>query len=232
MASFSNITKSSAGKITSNFGYRIHPVSKKRKFHYGIDVAHPSGTQILAMSDGVVTDSAINNNACGGTIRINHGKIDGNEIQTRFCHVKQLLKKVGDKVKKGEVIAISGGAKSDVGRGTSTGAHVHFEVKVNGKNVDPTPYYNGTISYQKTDSSSEKTPDDLPTPDEDETPGKEVSPELSKALETLKTDGKSKLDVFGGKLDPIMKGFEKAFSQFGMNPIVKEEVDRIKQLLK
>ena len=74
--------------------------------------------------------------------------------------------------------------------------------------------------------------EDLPTPDEDETPGKEVSPELSKALETLKTDGKSKLDVFGGKLDPIMKGFEKAFSQFGMNPIVKEEVDRIKQLLK
>lgn len=85
-------------------------------------------------------------------------------------------------------------------------------------------------------SKTPTTPDkgDLPTPDDDEeTSGtKTVSPELSKALETLKNDGKSKLDVFGGKLDPVMKGFEKAFSQFGMNPVVKEEVDRIKQLIK
>lgn len=79
-----------------------------------------------------------------------------------------------------------------------------------------------------------KPKDDLPTPDDDqETSGtKTVSPELSKALETLKTGGKSKIDVFGGKLNPLMKGFEKAFGQFGMSPTVNEEIERIKKLIK
>jgi len=70
--------------------------------------------------------------------------------------------------------------------------------------------------------------EDLPTPDEDDE--QQISPELSNALKTLTPSTKG-LDVFGGKLDPLMKGFEKAFGQFGMNSIVKEDVDRIKNLM-
>jgi hypothetical protein len=80
-----------------------------------------------------------------------------------------------------------------------------------------------------TKSSDVSGKEDLPTPDEDG--GQQISPELSNTLKTL-TPSKKGLDVFGGKLDPLMKGFEKAFGQFGMNSIVKEEIERIKQLIK
>jgi hypothetical protein len=86
----------------------------------------------------------------------------------------------------------------------------------------------GSSPTQPPKDSTTTNDEDLPTPDED---GEEqISPELSNALKTLTPSTKG-LDVFGGKLDPLMKGFEKAFGQFGMNPIVKEDVDRIKNLM-
>jgi hypothetical protein len=86
----------------------------------------------------------------------------------------------------------------------------------------------GTPSKPTPDTTKVSGKEDLPTPDED---GEEqISPELSNALKTLTPSTKG-LDVFGGKLDPLMKGFEKAFGQFGMNSIVKEDIDRIKNLM-
>ena len=128
MESFSYIAKAPKGVITSKFGNRFHPVSKKWKKHSGLDIAHKTGTEVLAMADGVVIDSKMANNNCGGTIEIDHGDINGKKIKTRFCHCSKLEKDVGDQVKKGEVIAKSGGGPTDEGRGTSTGAHIHFEV--------------------------------------------------------------------------------------------------------
>ena len=86
----------------------------------------------------------------------------------------------------------------------------------------------GSLSKQTTQTSKVSDKEDLPTPDEDDK--EQISPELSNALKTLTPSTKG-LDVFGGKLDPLMKGFEKAFGQFGMNSIVKEDVDRIKNLM-
>jgi hypothetical protein len=77
---------------------------------------------------------------------------------------------------------------------------------------------------------STQSKEELPTPDEDDT--KEISPELSKALKTLSPESKG-IDLFGGKLDPLIKGFETAFSQIGGSaPVVKEEIERIKKLMK
>lgn len=160
MENFSYIANASKGRITSPFGGRYHPVSKKYKKHAGLDIAHPTGTEVLAMADGVVIDSKMTTNACGGTIAVDHGEINGKKVKTRFCHNSKLLKNKGDIVKKGDVIAISGGGKNDVGRGTSTGPHIHFEVYENGTTVDPKPYYDGSIKItsQNTETNIDKEP--------------------------------------------------------------------------
>lgn len=215
MASFGNITHGPKSKITSKFGSRIHPVTKKQSNHKGIDLRAEVGTPILSISDGVVVDSAMRNDFCGGTLKIDHGIIDGKKMETRFCHLSSISKKVGDKVKQGEEVAKSG--KS----GRVTGPHIHFEVIVDGQHVNPEPYYNGSITYQK---KSDVENDDLPVPDEDEATGKQISPELSKALKSL-TPGTKGLDLFGGKLDPLLKGLENTFGK------MNEEVERIKNLM-
>ena len=154
---FSYIANAGKGKITSKFGGRIHPVTGKWKNHHGIDIAHPTGTEVLAMADGVIIDSGMKDNGCGGTIAVDHGEVNGKKLKTRFCHNSKLLKSIGDSVKKGEVIALSGGGKNDPGRGTSTGSHIHFEVYENGSTVNPEPYYSGTVGLdsQNTNSKSQ-----------------------------------------------------------------------------
>jgi murein DD-endopeptidase MepM/ murein hydrolase activator NlpD len=165
MTNFSYIADGPKGRITSPFGNRFHPVKKIWKKHAGLDIGTISGTDILAMADGVVVDSKMTNNACGGTIAIDHGIVDGKKLKTRFCHCSKLEKKVGDQVKKGEVIAKSGGGPTDEGRGTSTGPHIHFEVYENGRTVDPKPYYDGSTVGLTPDSepSTTTTQSDEPT---------------------------------------------------------------------
>ena len=108
--------------------------------HAGIDLAAKSGTEVLAPLDGEVTDAAIRDNACGGTIAIEHGKVGGHETKTRYCHIKELKVSKGQKVKKGDVIGISGGASGDIGMGSSSGAHLHFELYKDGNHLDPKEY--------------------------------------------------------------------------------------------
>jgi LAS superfamily LD-carboxypeptidase LdcB len=219
MESFSYIANAPKAVISSKYGYRTHPITgKKNVMHYGLDIAHPTGTQVLAMADGVIIDSKMANNSCGGTIAVDHGEINGKKIKTRFCHNSKLLKKTGDQVKKGDVIAISGGGRKDPGRGGSTGSHIHFEVYENGKPVNPISYYNGTVGYKKsktivpqTKNSEVSGEEDLPIPDEDDSVN--IEPDLP-----TETKG---LDLFGGKLNPLIKAFGKAFGQFGgMKPII------------
>lgn len=115
-----------SGTITSKFGYRIHPISKTRQFHKGLDIANDSGTDIMAAGSGIVTYSGWNG-GYGRVIIISHGY----GYKTVYAHNQQNLVKVGDKVKKGEVIAKLGSS------GVSTGPHVHFEVIFNGNQIDP-----------------------------------------------------------------------------------------------
>lgn len=116
-------------KITSPYGYRTHPILKKKKLHTGIDIAVPSGTTIVAANSGTVIYSGYNG-GYGNTVIIDHG----GKISTLYAHNSKLLVKVGDKVEKGKAITKSGST------GLSTGPHLHFEVRENGQHVDPLKY--------------------------------------------------------------------------------------------
>lgn len=113
--------------VSSQMGMRFHPVHKFWRLHAGIDVGVPTGTPILAPADGVVTVAGWAGE-CGIKIQIEHG--DG--WDTRYCHNSRSLVSVGQQVKQGQTIALSGNTG-----GYSTGPHLHFEVRKNGTPLDP-----------------------------------------------------------------------------------------------
>jgi len=125
-------------KINSPYGNRYHPTLGTYRMHYGVDLKAASGTPVRSPFDGVVDDAAFRENACGGTMAITHEKMNS---RSRYCHLKEMKVFKGQKVKKGQIIALSGGGDYDFGRGRSTGAHLHFEYKVDGKLVDPDKYF-------------------------------------------------------------------------------------------
>ncbi len=114
------------GRITSKFGYRIHPIYKVRKMHTGVDIAASRGTPIHAAAGGVVVHSG-RWGGYGNCIIIDHG----GGLATLYAHCSSLAVAVGEKVKQGQVIGRVGST------GLSTGPHLHFEVRKNGTPVDP-----------------------------------------------------------------------------------------------
>lgn len=119
-------------KISSPFGYRIHPILKVRKFHGGIDINAPAKAYIHAAASGKVIWSGWRSGGSGNTVIIDHG----GGITTLYLHIMNggLLVKEGQKVNAGDVIAKVGST------GLSTGPHLHFEVRVNGERQDPMKY--------------------------------------------------------------------------------------------
>lgn len=117
------------GRISSDFGWRYHPVLKRKKYHNGLDLAVPSGTPIKAADSGVVLVSGWRG-GYGNFVAIDHGK----GISTCYGHNSRLLVQNGQRVEKGQLVAISGNT------GLSTGPHLHFEVRVNGNPVNPLGY--------------------------------------------------------------------------------------------
>lgn len=117
------------GWISSLFGWRNDPISGKREFHEGVDFASKPKTLVTAVAAGIVTWSG-KRNGYGNMIEINHG----NGYATRYAHNKENLVAVGDKIEKGQPIAVIGST------GRSTGTHVHLEVLHNGEHVDPKKY--------------------------------------------------------------------------------------------
>jgi len=116
-------------RISSPYGYRIHPIYKTKKFHSGVDLAAPGGSNILAADDGKVI-SAGWNGGYGNCVVVDHG----NGISTLYGHASKLCVSKGQTVTKGSVIAKVGTT------GASTGNHLHFEVLINGKTTDPMKY--------------------------------------------------------------------------------------------
>jgi len=117
-------------RISSRFGYRIHPITKKKKFHRGLDFSANRGTPVYATADGIVKYvQASNIGSFGRLVVISHNY----GFETLFAHLKKTKVKVGDAVFKGDIIALSGNS------GRSTGAHLHYEVKQGKKSLNP--YY-------------------------------------------------------------------------------------------
>ncbi|WP_027085723.1 M23 family metallopeptidase [Cohnella panacarvi] len=120
-------------KLTSPFGVRKDPFTKRAKFHAGLDIGGDYGDSIYATADGTVL-SAERTSSHGLNIWISHS----NGVRTHYSHLSKMLVGPGDKVKKGDLIAKMGST------GRSTGPHLHYEVAVNGTNVDPKPYLKAT----------------------------------------------------------------------------------------
>ncbi len=117
------------GWISSTFGKRVSPFTGRKEFHKGLDIATREGSPIIATANGVVTYSG-KKWLMGNMLAIDHGY----GMLTRYGHIKKLLKKKGDRVKRGEIIALVGNT------GRSTGPHVHYEVRLNGVPVNPIKY--------------------------------------------------------------------------------------------
>lgn len=117
-------------KISSAFGWRIHPITRKRSLHTGTDIPAPTGTKLRAAGDGVVLISGWNT-AYGKMIVIDHG----GGISTLYGHASRLDVKEGQSVKANQLIGAVGST------GWSTGPHLHFEVRVGGNATDPTRYF-------------------------------------------------------------------------------------------
>ena len=115
--------------ISSGYGSRTSPIKGKGEFHTGLDIPAPTGTKIYAAESGKVINSG-SINGYGYTVIIDHG----NGLSTLYGHNSQLKVKVGQKVKRGDVIALAGST------GWSTGPHCHFEVRINGKHTNPWSY--------------------------------------------------------------------------------------------
>lgn len=118
--------------ISSEYGYRPSPFSGKTELHRGKDIMAPKGTKVLAAASGTVITSQYLN-SYGNAVIIDHG----GGINTVYAHNSKLLVSVGDVIKKGQAIAQVGST------GDSTGNHLHFEVRVNGKCTSPDPYVKG-----------------------------------------------------------------------------------------
>ncbi|WP_419726937.1 M23 family metallopeptidase [Terrisporobacter petrolearius] len=112
--------------ISSGYGYRIHPITKKIKFHNGIDIPAPKDTSVLASDDGIVNFAGYKK-GYGNVVEIQHF----DNKKTLYAHNDSIVVKVDQIVKKGQVIAKVGST------GNSTGNHVHFEVRINDKRINP-----------------------------------------------------------------------------------------------
>ncbi len=115
-----------SGWYSSNFGWRIDPFTGKNAMHEGVDFVVPEGTVVVASAGGIV-DYADEHPQYGNMVEIDHG----NGVITRYAHNSKLLVKVGQMVRRGQKIALSGST------GRSTGPHVHFEVRYNGVAQNP-----------------------------------------------------------------------------------------------
>ncbi len=119
----------SGGRLTSNFGYRVHPIYRTKRFHGGVDFAAASGTPIKAADSGVVIYAGWYG-GYGNAVVIDHGA----GLATVYGHASRLYVRVGQMIQKGQRIAAVGST------GVSTGPHLHFEVRLQGRVVNPLGY--------------------------------------------------------------------------------------------
>ncbi len=129
LASTPSVRPIGGGWITSKFGYRTSPFTGRKEFHAGLDISNKSGTEIIATANGKISYAA-RKMYIGNLVTIDHGY----GRVTKYGHLQKILVKQGQKVKRGDVIALLGNT------GRSTGPHIHYEVRINGTPVNPLKY--------------------------------------------------------------------------------------------
>jgi murein DD-endopeptidase MepM/ murein hydrolase activator NlpD len=120
-----------AVNFTSGFGVRSDPFKGRAAMHPGVDLAGPVGTPIYATADGMVDRAEWNSGGYGNLVEIDHG----HGIQTRYGHLTRYIVTAGQHVKRGQLIAYMGST------GRSTGSHLHYEVRLDGKAGQPDPLH-------------------------------------------------------------------------------------------
>jgi len=123
-----------SGGISSPFGMREHPRSGEENFHTGLDLSVPTGNPVKATADGIVSFSG-RNGGSGNLVVLEHG----HGYSTLYAHNSRLAVKIGQKVKRGDIISYSGST------GNSTGPHVHYEIWKEGRPVNPINYLKGRV---------------------------------------------------------------------------------------
>ncbi len=128
-------------RIASGFGHRIDPIYKTVKMHQGLDFSASAGTPIYATADGIVTTAGNTHNGYGNHVIINHGY----GYETLYGHMLRVKARVGQLVKRGEVIGYVGST------GKSTGPHCHYEVHKNGQRLDPVYFFYNDLTPEQFD---------------------------------------------------------------------------------
>lgn len=121
-------------EFTSGFGVRSDPFKGYAAMHAGIDLSGPYGTPIYATADGSVSTAGWNSGGYGNLIKIDHGR----GIETRYGHLSRIAVRPGDRINRGQLIGYMGST------GRSTGSHLHYEVRIDGRAVNPIPFMKST----------------------------------------------------------------------------------------
>jgi murein DD-endopeptidase MepM/ murein hydrolase activator NlpD len=132
--------------FTSGYGVRSDPFRGAAARHAGIDLAGPAGTPIYATAVGVVAEAAYNCGGYGNLVKINHGR----GIETRYAHLSAMTVSPGQRITRGQVIGRMGST------GRSTGSHLHYEVRIDGRAVNPIPFMKSTdylLAMQKSNGA-------------------------------------------------------------------------------
>lgn len=119
-------------RISDFYGYRKDPMNKVRTMHHGIDFAGPIGTPVYSTGDGIVLEAGYSFSGYGNQVVVDHGF----GYKTRYAHLHKVNVKIGDKVKRAEMVGTLGNS------GKSTGPHLHYEVLIRNSSVNPLNYFN------------------------------------------------------------------------------------------
>lgn len=133
------VRNSDLKRVASGYGWRIDPIYKTTKMHWGLDFTADVGTEIYATGDGIVEVVNQNDWGYGKEIVLNHGF----GYKTRYAHLSKFMVKKGQKIKRGEIIGLLGNT------GKSTGPHLHYEVEKDGQKVNPIGYFHSDLSPEQ-----------------------------------------------------------------------------------
>ena len=139
------ISNKDLARMASGYGYRIHPIYKTRKMHSGMDFTAPTGTEIYATGNGIIKEVERSRRGFGNHVVIDHGF----GYQTIYAHMSTFNVRVGQKIKRGEIIGYVGNT------GTSTAPHLHYEVHKNGQAVNPISFYFNDLTPKEYDAMIE-----------------------------------------------------------------------------